>query len=162
LKNYLLIEFDDLIKEAEVRKMKKKGIMTTFLGEDTEFDGKLVFHGALRIDGRFQGEISAPDGNLIIGEKGLLKSDVFAASIVISGEIHGNIKADKRIEIFVPGKVFGDIQAPVVVINEGVIFKGNCCTQMLKKSGDVKLAVVRPVEPEEDEVKEEAKSGMAV
>ncbi len=142
--------------------MKKKGIMTTFLGEDTEFEGKLVFQGALRIDGHFRGEISAPDGNLIIGEKGVLKSDVFASSIIISGEIHGNIKADKRIEIFVPGKVFGDIQAPVVVIAEGVIFKGNCCTQPLKKSGEVKLAVVRHPELAEGTAKEEIKSGMVI
>ncbi len=142
--------------------MKKKGIMNTFLSEGTEFKGKLVFHGTLRIDGHFSGEISAPEGNLIIGEKGILKSDVFASSVVIIGEIHGNIKAVKKIEVFVPGKVFGDIQAPVVVINEGVIFKGICSTQPLKKSGDVKLAVVHNAEPEEDAGKEAVKSGMVV
>ncbi len=136
--------------------------MTTFLGEKTEFEGKLVFQGSLRIDGHFKGEITAPEGNLIIGEKGLLKSDVFASSVVVGGEIHGNINAGKRIEILVSGKVFGDIQAPVVVISEGVIFKGNCCTQPLKKTGDVKLAVVRAAEPEEVAAKEKVKTGMVV
>jgi hypothetical protein len=39
--------------------MKKTETMTAFLGKDTEFDGKLIFHGTIRIDGHFRGEISA-------------------------------------------------------------------------------------------------------
>ena len=47
--------------------MKKMSKDATFLGKGTEFEGKLKFHGTLRIDGYFKGEIEA-DGNLIVGE----------------------------------------------------------------------------------------------
>ncbi|MCP4694114.1 MAG: polymer-forming cytoskeletal protein, partial [Desulfobacterales bacterium] len=41
----------------------------------------------------------------------------------------GDIQADETIEILVPGKVAGDIQAPNVVIHKGAILRGNCLTK---------------------------------
>ena len=96
----------------------------TFLGKDTHFEGKLKFEGALRIDGHFEGEITAK-GNLIIGEEALVKADILVSYASISGEFHGNITAEQRIDLRAPGKVFGNIQAPSVVIDEGVIFEGS-------------------------------------
>ncbi len=42
------------------------------------------------------------------------------------GEVHGMIDAQERIEIYPPGRVVGDIQAPVITVDEGGIFNGNC------------------------------------
>ena len=103
--------------------MKKRDQVVTFLGKGTEFEGKLTFDGTIRIDGNFKGEISS-SGNLIVGEKGMIEANMHVAYIVVSGEIHGNITADQKVEIHAPGRVFGDIQAPTVVIDEGVIFEG--------------------------------------
>ncbi len=103
--------------------MKKSEQVVTFLGKDTEFEGKLVFHGNIRIDGHFKGEIKA-EGNLIVGEEGMIEADMHISYIVIRGEVHGNITADQRVDIRAPGKVFGNIQSPTVVIDEGVIFEG--------------------------------------
>ena len=110
-------------KGASVK--KKKNEINAFLGRDTEFDGKLSFTGAVRIDGRFQGEILT-EGTLIVGESASIDSDIHASHIIISGEIRGNIVADDRIEIHAPGKVYGNIKAPIVVIDEGVVFEGHC------------------------------------
>ena len=121
--------------------MKNRDQINAFLGRDTEFDGKLSFKGAVRIDGRFIGEIYT-DGTLIAGESAVIKSDIHASHIIISGEIRGNIIADNRIEIHAPGKVFGNIQAPVIVIDEGVIFEGNCHMQKIDKEKEKKLAVI--------------------
>ena len=106
--------------------MKKgKDQMNAFLGRDTEFEGKLSFNGAVRIDGRFRGEISS-DGTLIVGETAVIESDIHASHLIISGEARGNIFAQSRIEIHAPGKVFGNIETPVLTVDEGVIFEGNC------------------------------------
>jgi cytoskeletal protein CcmA (bactofilin family) len=121
--------------------MKNKDQINAFLGKDTEFEGKLSFKGAVRIDGRFTGEIFT-DGALIAGESAVIKSEIHVSHIIISGEIRGNIVADKRIEIHAPGKVYGNIQAPVVVIDEGVIFEGNCRMQKLEAEREKKLAIV--------------------
>lgn len=121
--------------------MKNKDEINAFLGKETEFEGKLSFMGAVRIDGHFTGEIFT-EGTLIVGESAVIKSDIHVSHIIISGEIRGNIIADNRIEIHDPGKVFGNIQAPAVVIEEGVIFEGNCKMQKIDKSEDKKLAII--------------------
>jgi cytoskeletal protein CcmA (bactofilin family) len=109
---------------------KNQDQINAFLGKDTEFEGKLSFSGAVRIDGRFKGEILT-DGTLIVGETALLECDIQTALASISGEVRGNVNAQNRIEIHAPGKVFGNISAPTITIDEGVIFEGNC--RMLQK-----------------------------
>jgi cytoskeletal protein CcmA (bactofilin family) len=99
----------------------EKGI--TFLGKDTRFEGKLRFQGTMRIDGQFKGEVSA-QGNLIVGEDALVEGDLKVSYASISGEVHGNIIADQRVDLRAPSKVFGNIQSPAVVMEEGVIFEG--------------------------------------
>jgi len=99
----------------------EKGI--TFLGKDTRFEGKLRFQGTMRIDGHFKGEASA-QGNLIVGEDALIEGDLKVSYASISGEVHGNIIADQRVDLRAPSKVFGNIQSPAVVMEEGVIFEG--------------------------------------
>ena len=121
--------------------MKNKDQINAFLGEDTEFEGKLSFKGSVRIDGQFTGEIFS-EGILSVGETAIIRSDIHVSHIIISGEIRGNIIADNRIEIHAPGKVFGNIQAPAVIIEEGVIFEGNCRMQKIDKDQDKKLAVI--------------------
>lgn len=105
--------------------MKKTETMIAFLGNGTEYEGRLTFSGTVRLDGHFKGEISAV-GTLIVGEEATVEADIHISHIIVSGEIHGNIIADNRIDIHPPGKAFGDIQAPTVVIDEGGIFEGNC------------------------------------
>ena len=121
--------------------MKSKDEINAFLGRETEFEGKLSFKGAVRIDGHFTGEIFT-EGTLIVGESAVVKSDIHVAHIIISGEIRGNIIADSRIEIHAPGKVFGNIQAPAVIIEEGVIFEGNCKMQKADQGEDKKLSII--------------------
>ena len=121
--------------------MKKRDEINAFLGKNTEFEGKLSFKGAVRIDGQFKGEIVS-EGTLIVGQSAQVESDVHVSRIVISGEFKGNIFANNRIEIHAPGRVFGNLQAPVVVIDEGVVFEGNC--RMLKEgvAEDKKLTAI--------------------
>lgn len=121
--------------------MKKNRKLSAFLGEDTEVEGKLVFHGTLRIDGRFKGEISAV-GSLIVGDDGIIEADIHATNVLSSGEIRGSVSADEVIEILEPGKVFGNIEAPNVVIHPGVIFEGNCLTHAPNRKVEEEQIVV--------------------
>lgn len=118
-----------------------KGQMNAFLGKDTVFEGKLSFTGSVRLDGDFKGEVLT-EGTLVIGDSANIEADIHVSHIIISGEIRGNIIASDRIEIKSPGKVFGNIQAPTVIIEEGVIFEGNCRMQTAKEDLDKKVAVL--------------------
>ncbi len=104
---------------------KSKDEIKAFLGKDTEFEGKFSFTGSVRIDGKLSGEIFS-NGTLIVGESAIIKSQIHVADMIISGEVHGDIFAENRIELNVPGKLYGNIQTPKLVIEEGVIFEGNC------------------------------------
>ena len=103
----------------------KKMTNVALLGADTVFEGKLSFHGTVRIDGHFKGDISS-DGTLVIGEQGIIEADISARYVVISGEVHGNINAGLSIEVFAKGKIYGNIVTPSLIVHEGVIFEGNC------------------------------------
>ena len=103
--------------------MKEKRKIDSFLGADVEFKGKLKFSGTLRIDGHVKGEIWA-EGSLFVGEGASVRSHIHASSVQVSGELHGNIVADHRIEILSPGKVVGDIQAPVLLMEKGGALQG--------------------------------------
>jgi cytoskeletal protein CcmA (bactofilin family) len=121
--------------------MSKMDKAITFLGKDTEWDGKLRFDGTIRIDGHFKGEISST-GNLIVGEEGVVEADIRVSYIVNSGEIHGNLISDQRVDIHAPGKVFGSIQAPSVVIDKGVIFEGTTRMYQAKDANQRRSDVV--------------------
>ena len=77
------------------------------IGKNSEFEGKLSFQGTVRIDGRFKGEITSGD-LVIVGETGVLESNIHVSSVVVKGEVRGNIVAKQRIELQAPGKVYGE------------------------------------------------------
>jgi cytoskeletal protein CcmA (bactofilin family) len=124
--------------------MKQRNQINAFLGADTDFEGKLSFKGSVRIDGRFKGEILT-DGTLIIGETAFLESNIRVSHIIISGEVRGNIIASDRIEINAPGKVFGNIETPTLLIAEGVVFEGSCTMQNIKEPKEKKVASIKDV-----------------
>ncbi len=113
--------------------MKNGDKEIAFLGKGTRFEGKLRFQGTMRIDGHFKGEVSA-DGNLIVGEEALIEGDLNVSYASVSGEVHGNIVANQRVDLSAPSKVFGNIQSPAVVMEEGVIFEGT--TKMYQAKRD--------------------------
>ncbi|MEJ2723495.1 MAG: polymer-forming cytoskeletal protein [Deltaproteobacteria bacterium] len=122
--------------------MKKGDEINAFLGKNTDFEGKLSFKGAVRIDGYFHGEIHS-EGTLIVGQSAAVESDVYVSRIIVNGEVRGNILATERIEIHAPGKVFGNIQSPTVVIDEGVSFEGHCRMHQRDEAEDRKLAALK-------------------
>jgi cytoskeletal protein CcmA (bactofilin family) len=77
------------------------------------------------LNGKFKGEIVSTD-TLIIGEKGVVNAAIRAGAVVISGELVGGVLATERVEMKRSARVFADIEAPVVVIEEGVLFEGHC------------------------------------
>jgi len=121
--------------------MKDKDSINGYLGRDMEFEGNLKFYGKIRIDGHFKGEILG-EGTLVVGEGARIDSEVHVSCVLNSGEIHGNVLADQKIEIRAPGKVLGNIQAPTIVINEGAAIQGNCRTNPVKKPDERQLTVV--------------------
>ena len=99
--------------------------LTAFLDEGSEIEGKYTFSGTVLLNGKFQGEIASPD-TLIIGERGVVNATVRAGTLVVNGELVGNVHASERVELTGKARVFGDLESPIVVLDEGVMFEGHC------------------------------------
>lgn len=99
--------------------------VTAFLGQGTRLSGRIAFDGPARIEGDVEGEISAPD-SLLVGESAVLNAQISGGTIVIHGKVTGDITATKRLEIRAPGKVYGNVTTPSLVIEDGVVFEGHC------------------------------------
>jgi cytoskeletal protein CcmA (bactofilin family) len=62
---------------------------------------------------------------LTIGPNGKIKAQLFAKSVVVLGEVIGNVSATEKVDIRENGSVEGDITSPRVAIAEGAHFRGS-------------------------------------
>ena len=113
--------------------MKKTDKDIQMLGPKAVLEGGLVFEGSLFMNGHAKGTIESRNGSIVVGEDAVLHADIFVRSATINGEVKGAIRATERIEIHPPARVYGDLNAPIVRIDAGVIFEGNC---MIKPKQD--------------------------
>src|SRR3954468_8786372 len=72
--------------------------LNALLGKGSQFEGKLLFEGTVRIDGKFSGEIISTD-TLIIGEGAEVKANLQIGTLTCLGDFQGDAKASKSIEL---------------------------------------------------------------
>ena len=104
---------------------KRKDSISTFIGPDVSIEGVIEFEGTIRLD-HIKGNIYTSSGTVIVGEKAVLDAEVIVDAAIIMGEVNGTVDARERIEVYPPGRVLGNIQAPVISIESGVVFNGSC------------------------------------
>jgi cytoskeletal protein CcmA (bactofilin family) len=126
--------------------MSKKGpkadSISTFLGPDASVEGVLNFQGTVRLDGTIKGKITSSGGTVIVGEQAVVDAEVTVGTAIVMGKLNGTIEASDRIEVYPPGRITGDIQAPVIAIEEGGLFNGHCT--MTPRTEPVKKAKLLP------------------
>lgn len=119
----------------------KPHITDTLIGSGTVVEGKLVSEASLRIDGQFSGEIEC-EGNVIIGESGIVLSTILAKNIINAGTIEGTIVAREALTIAPTGKVSGSIDAKTLIILEGGVLQG--ISKMNPKTSHERTAPTAP------------------
>lgn len=123
---------------------KEKDENVTVFGKETEFDGTLEFTDNLIITGKFNGTIKAT-GSLEIEKSAVCNVDKMSAeSIVVSGDITGNIEAKERVELCNGSKVKGDIRTARLRIGDDVEFEGQI--SMIDEVPDVDIFNVASAE----------------
>jgi cytoskeletal protein CcmA (bactofilin family) len=127
-------------KEDQMATDKPQGDNThaTTLARGSQITGNLTFEGTVVIEGQVDGEIAANEC-VVVGETALVKATLIADTIVINGTVHGDINARRRVEIRAPGKLYGNITTPSLIIHDGVLFEGHC-----SMGGDAKRAEKKP------------------
>ena len=115
----------------------KENEVKAFLGKGTEFDGKLIFGGSVRIDGDFKGEILG-SGTLIVGESANIEANIAADNLLVGGNVRGSIETKKKVEIFSTGRLTGNVKTAIFVVQEGAVFEGDCQMSSKSEKEDVK------------------------
>ena len=110
----------------------KYGNVRSALGKGTVIQGKLSFDTPVRIDGKLGGEVFSTE-TLIVGPTGEIDAKVEVATLVVMGTVKGEIEAKDKVEILASGKIYGDVNAQALVIEEGALFQGKCSMGTLDK-----------------------------
>ena len=114
-------------EQKQVKPMKEAQHIDTLIGVHSVFTGNLSFEGAVRIDGRFEGNIqSEKDGTLIVSEGAFIKGEVNVPNLVLHGDINGNVHASQNLKIGVKGVLNGDVEYKVITLSEGSAINGRC------------------------------------
>jgi cytoskeletal protein CcmA (bactofilin family) len=113
------------------------GALTAFIDQGSEFSGKLSFKDTVRIDGRFEGEISS-DNTLIVGETGEIHANIRSQVVIVSGTVVGDINAGRQITMHKTAKVKGNLQTGCLLVEEGAVFNGQIAmgAEAGRKPGD--------------------------
>lgn len=123
--------------------------LDTLIGSGTIIEGSIKSQESICVEGTVRGGKIVTEGNVIVSEKARVDADVFAHTVMLSGEVNGNIIARSRLEITTKGKLRGDIRTGSLVIAEGVQFDGKC--QMMTDERSLKAqAGIDEEEPHED------------
>jgi cytoskeletal protein CcmA (bactofilin family) len=95
----------------------------THLGAGSEISGRIRCAESLRIDGQVKGEIFC-EGLLTVGEGASVQAAIDGDTVVIGGEVQGDITARRKITLERTARVTGDLCTPGIVIQEGAILEG--------------------------------------
>ena len=132
------------------------------IGKSVIIKGELNGSEDLTIEGLVEGKIELRQNVLTIGPNGKIKAQVFAKSVIILGEVTGNVTATEKVDIRDNGSVDGDIAAPRVAIAEGAHFRGSIDMQRAGgKPGENKPGENKPGETKAADPKAEQKPAPA-
>ena len=126
---------------SKILKNSSPGDLNGFLDAGCEVQGDLRFRNTFRVHGHFNGNVES-EGELIVGEGGVVKGVVKVGELSVSGRLEGQVEAKKRIEIGTNGHVEGEINSPVLVIASGAFFQGQCMMTPSKAVGPARPAIV--------------------
>ena len=95
------------------------------IGPSIHFKGELTGEEGLIINGKVEGTIDLKGNQLIIGNDGKIKADVYAQTIIVNGSLTGELHGKEKVHISKTGKVNGNIFSPRVSLEDGAKFKGS-------------------------------------
>ena len=94
-----------------------------FLDPGCTMRGELEFSSAFRVDGRVEGTVSSK-AELIVGDQGHVEGTISVARCLVGGTVKGTITASERVVLHAGAKVWADITAPTIVMEDGAFFEG--------------------------------------
>jgi len=99
------------------------GAPSTVIATSAHVEGEIKGSGDIRIEGGLTGRIDST-ASVLIAETGRVEAEIKAETVVVSGNVSGNIQAEQKIELTPSADMHGDLAAPRILIQEGASFEG--------------------------------------
>ena len=97
-----------------------------YIGSFPGSNCEVSFEGVLHFDGYSIGNISSPEGTLVLTRRGRIEADVDVRVAIINGWVAGDITASERVVLESEARVAGQIHTPTLSVRLGAIFDGEC------------------------------------
>jgi len=95
----------------------------SMLAAGLTIEGKIEGSGNIRVAGNFKGDVNV-QGNLTIEQGAKITGSVRANTVVVGGELEGNIDAATRVELLQTGVLNGDLKAGSLTVAAGSRMRG--------------------------------------
>ena len=98
--------------------------IVTVISADVTIEGSLIATHAVRVDGIVNGAVRTKE-SVVVGNKAVVRGGIKASNVATAGDVYGDIEAPKgKVEISDTGRVFGDVTAERLVVDENAVFQG--------------------------------------
>jgi len=95
----------------------------TIVAADAEIVGSLKSASSVQVEGRLGGDLTCA-GFAHIGPGAVIRGNISAESVTLSGQVSGNITARERVDLKQAARAVGDIKAKRLVVEDGVVLIG--------------------------------------
>ena len=106
----------------------------SLIAAELSIEGKIDGAGHVRIAGRFTGDVHV-QGNLTIEVGAKVTGSVRANTVIIAGELEGNVEDAVRVELLESGVITGDLKAGTLTVASGSRMRGRVEFGWAEKSG---------------------------
>ena len=107
---------------GEQQPIRSKNV--SVIGPTLVFKGELSADEDLVIEGTIEGTIAHHKKNLTIGKQGRVTADIHASSVIVEGELNGDIHGDGLVSIAKGASVTGNVFCNRLVLQDGACFNG--------------------------------------
>jgi len=113
-----------------VRRMEERSMAMTqpkpsesILAAGLTIEGKIEGNGNIRVAGRFKGNVNVK-GELMIEPGASIEGEVNAETVLVGGEVRGQIVSTSRVEFKESGTLIGDLKAGSLTVAAGSKMRG--------------------------------------
>jgi cytoskeletal protein CcmA (bactofilin family) len=107
-------------------KKRRTAKIDSLIGQNTEIKGDVIFTGGLHVDGKIVGNVSAeePGSLLTLSDHGVIEGEVRVPSIILNGEVKGDVHVGERVELAARGRVDGNVYYNLIEMAIGAEVNG--------------------------------------
>jgi len=106
----------------QTRPVRSKNV--SVIGPTLVFKGELSADEDLIIEGHIEGTIAHHKKHLTVGEQGRVRADIHASSVIVLGQLVGDIHSEGMVSLAKGADVKGNIFCGRIVMEDGARFKG--------------------------------------